>query len=120
MREGDPSKSSIPADTSTQDESYSGIGGSRNVCFVFLDGNMMFLNYTYLVNGKYAPADNIVTLTFTSDTVVLEGIHLKELFFEFMNQVPRIVTCTDVRYNLLTDEKPVVNSIHIQQPNTDQ
>ena len=111
MRENIPSP---PDDASVKDESYASYSNVRNVCFVLADGNIIFLNYGYLVAGRFFPADNRIILSFTSDTVILTGIHLEALFYDLMQQIPRQIVCSDSRYNVTADDGPVVNDIKVK------
>jgi hypothetical protein len=101
-------------------ENYPGENHVRNVCFVLQDGRMIFLNYAYLVSGEYVPEENAITLTFTSHTVTLTGVHLEPLFYDLMGHLPRRIACTDARYNEIDDEKrTVVNNISVRNHELD-
>lgn len=54
-------------------------------------------------------------LSFISRKIILVGIHLKELFYEFMSHLPRIVGCLEARYSALTEKAPMINSIAITE-----
>ena len=117
MRDGKPPDDDNPhlSQPDAKDESYSTGSNTRNVCFVFLNGNRVFLNYGYLVSGEYFPDANIITLTWTSHLVTLAGIYLEALFYEFMQHLPRQVLCADARYNVVAEKKPIVNDIRINK-----
>jgi hypothetical protein len=107
LKEGDPTKDA-------QDNSYVRESNARNVCFVLSEGKMKAMNYSYLVSIEYDETKGEIVLSFTSDIVTLAGVHLKELFFEFMEHRPRIVEAKEERYNSLEEtEKPLINKIRI-------
>lgn len=109
MRESDPTKDTV------KDERYSSEGYVRNVCFVLLDGNRMFLNYAYLVSGQYIAEEGRIVLSWTTHIVTLTGICLEPLYDEFMQHIPRQVICVDERYNATQPQnKPVVNEMEIK------
>ncbi len=93
---------------------YEEAGHIRFLCFVWLDGRRIFLNYNYLISAEYAPEENSIKLAFTTHSVLLKGIHLETLFYDLMQQKARQIICRDVRYNAIESEKnPVVNTIDI-------
>lgn len=107
LRQNDPTAKE--ADKNYESESY-----ARNVCFVQLDGKMTFLGYSYLISGEYLPDENAITLTFTSHTINLKGINLELLFLELMKNLPKMLTCSDERYNqLASKENYCINQIEI-------
>lgn len=113
LTENDPTAhaSSIP-----QDEAYTGASHVRNINFVFLDGNMIFLNYGYLVNGRYLVQEGKIVLSFTSDKIILAGIRLKPLYYDLMLHLPRQIVAQDARYNATTEkDMPIVNDITVTQ-----
>jgi len=113
LAENDPTahSSSIP-----QDEAYPTHSHVRNVNFVLLDGNMIFLNYGYLVNGRYLVQESKILLTFTSDKVLLTGICLKPLYYDLLLHLPRQIVAQDARYNATAENNtPIVNDITVTQ-----
>jgi len=101
-------------DTQAEDTSYYNIGHSRNVCFVLLDCDEVFLNYAYLVSGKYFIEDGRIVLLFTSDTVTLKGINLKKLYEDFHLHIPLKVVSCPTRYNDAEEpDTPIVNEITV-------
>ena len=101
MREGDPTNS----DSTKQDENelfYQSSGHARNVCFVWSNEKRLFLNYAYLVSGEFNPNEekNLITLTFSSHTVLLHGYNLESLYRALMEQIPRLIFEVDSRYAL--------------------
>lgn len=114
MRDNNPGKSQ-PERMSGEDNDlfYPSGGGVRNVCFILPDGRHVFLNYAYLVSGEYNPDESMILLAFTTHTVLLKGVHLGELFEQFMAQLNRIVACVDERYNQLQANSPTINHITI-------
>lgn len=88
----------------------------RNLCFVWPDGRKEFLNYAYLVGGRYSPNDSTITLIFTTDIVTIKGSGLKILFDQLFEHAPKQVVCTDSRYNAIEDGAGfIVNEILIVQ-----
>jgi hypothetical protein len=88
---------------------------ARSVCFVMLDGSMLFLYYTYLVSGDFMPEENKITLAFTSHSVTLAGVKLESLFFDLMRHMPKNIICVDARYNQVEGDKAIVNVIDIEK-----
>jgi len=110
MRDSDPTKDTV------KDDRYSSEGYVRNVCFVLLDGNRMFLNYAYLVSGQYIAEEGRIVLSWTTHMVSLAGICLEPLYYEFMQHIPRQVICQQERYNpTQKNGKPVINVIIIRK-----
>lgn len=99
-----PSNSPLP-------DEYSTPSHTRNVCFVWLDGRMKFLNYAYLVSTDYLPDEGIISLTFTSEAIVLKGIRLQSLFEKLLFHLPLRIMCQDERYNQLKPDSYCVNEI---------
>lgn len=113
LTENDPTahSSSVP-----HDESYAGASHVRNINFVLLDGNMIFLNYGYLVNGRYLVQESKIVLSFTSDKIILSGIRLKPLYYDLMLHLPRQIVAQDARYNSTAEtDAPIVNDITVTQ-----
>lgn len=89
--------------------------GVKNVCFVFLDGKHIFLNYNYLVAGEFFPEDNKITLHFTTHVVTLDGHNLEKLYKELLEHLPKIITTSIDRYcHLAQKSSPVVINITIE------
>jgi len=85
-------------------EVFDKAGQVRNVCFIETDGKCLFLNYSYLVSGEFSPADRIITLTFTTHTIILKGHNLESLFEEFIEHLPKLIKCIDKRYEAMKDK----------------
>lgn len=96
LNENDPEKKESQG--STDIERFDAPANVRNLCLVPLSGKMLFLNYSYLMSGEYSPDDGTITLTFTTHTVTLKGKNLENLFVDFVNHMPKIVSCVDERY----------------------
>lgn len=97
-----------------QDDSFAGPSHVRNVYFLPLVGDGVFLNYAYLVSCTHNPEFTVLTLGFTTHMVVLKGLLLQALFLDLMGHVPKVIVATDERYNATADEKKsVVNEITI-------
>jgi len=105
LRQSNPSTQT--SDKKISDENvirYSQVGNARNICFILENDEVTFLNYAYLVSGRYDRSSGIIVLTFTTDIVTLKGSGLDELFFQFMSQLPRIVEVANPRYAVLDDQ----------------
>jgi hypothetical protein len=107
---GDNDQKKSEAETKHKSESY-----ARNVCFVHLNGKMLFLNYGYLVSADYDPEDNSITLNFTSHTIILRGSKLDSMYLEFFHHIPKVVSCLEERYNQTENERPVINNIEVEK-----
>lgn len=116
MRENNPAHQEKPVQQQSKvyEEFYTEGGHVRNVCFVWLDGKRIFMNYSYLVAGEYSPDENTITLSFTTHVFILTGVNLESLFYDLMHHVAKQITCTDKRYNLIGEnELPTVNEINM-------
>ncbi|MCR8561043.1 hypothetical protein KXD93_25525 [Mucilaginibacter sp. BJC16-A38] len=113
MRESKPTGETESAQSGIH-ESFSNPGNVRNLCFVWPDGRMKFLNYAYLISAEYRPNDGTIVMVYTTDTVMMVGSGLRELFLKFLSHLPMKVECADPRYNL-TDEHDscIINDINI-------
>jgi hypothetical protein len=117
MKEGNPAHEEPSSEyrSKAYEEFYPEESHTRNVCFVWLDGKRIFMNYSYLVSGEYSPETNTITLSFTTHAFILKGVNLESLFYDIMHQLSKQITCVDARYNLIGEgEKPVVNEISIK------
>lgn len=87
--------------TTKEDDSYATPGNVRNIGFVWEDGSRVFLNYAYLISSelKIDGEANILTLTFTTNTVKLKGYKLEELYEEVFVQKIRVVSISNRRYS---------------------
>lgn len=93
-------------------ESYTTPSGARNICFGWPDGKRLFLNYSYLVSGEYAPEQNEIFLQFTSHHVMIAGARLEILYDSIMHQMAKLVSSRDTRYETFDDtDKPVIQAI---------
>ncbi len=110
-------KDSVEADNTVSDDNshaYSTAGNIRNLAFVWPDGKMQFLNYSYLVSCVYDPKEECILMEFTTHSVELKGYKLNILVHELMASIPRLIFCTNDRYRAIEDgDKPVVNSINV-------
>lgn len=77
---------------------YPTTGDVRNLCFIQPDGKRQFLNYAYLIGGKYDPEASEIALTYTTHIVTVKGVNLEPLFESLMVQVPKEIVCADKRY----------------------
>ena len=102
--QNDPDNMQDPA-ASNDIEIYESESHARNVCFVEPSGRQIFLNYAYLVAGEFSPNESMITLTFTTHSVVLKGNNLEGLFESFANQTCRKIKAQDERYAQTLDPK---------------
>lgn len=116
MLNSDTTQPREESEASDREAAYHYASNVSNVNFILLNGDMLFLNYGYLVSGKYDAADNYILLSFTSHDVKLGGIYLLPLYFDFMRHLPQNVMCMDARYNITAEkDKPVINAIDIEK-----
>jgi hypothetical protein len=96
-------------------ERYDTPGQVRNLCFVQPDGEKLFLNYAYMISGKFSP-DGTITLFYTTHTVTLKGRNLEALHESLQAQVPKQIACVEKRYEATKGEvETVVTEIVIQK-----
>jgi len=113
MQENNPS-TPPPGNGGGKDGHYAEPGSIRNVCFVWPNGRMKSLNYSYLVATDYDPEQNAIILAFTSHTVTLTGHNLAPLFHDLLMQLPKYIVCVDERYAALVESgQPVVTDIKV-------
>lgn len=87
---------------------YEKPGFARNVDFVLADGRRFFRNYAYLTGADYNPAENMIVLVFTSDSVTIKGRNLAKLYAAFLKHSVETVRCTEPRYLGTKGEAEVV------------
>lgn len=110
------SKAEEPSKENEALKNYPTIGNFRNLTLVSVDGKKQFFNYSYLVTCEYTPADNLITLIYTSHTVIIKGLRLAPLYEALSLQLPETITCIEARYNSITEpEQSVVNEIIISK-----
>lgn len=104
------------SDRAVHGDDYREAGHIRNICFVWLDGKQVFLNYSYLVSGEFLPETNTIVLEFTSHVVKIGGFFLQSLFDSIMQQIAKKIISVDARYNALKGaNEPIVNKIQIEK-----
>jgi len=103
MREGKPTDKDDGLEQFN--EAYASHGHVRNLCIIWPDGKMKFLNYAYLISGEYLPEESTITLIFTTDTVVMQGIGLHQLFNELTNHLPKQIKCNETRYQAISENE---------------
>jgi hypothetical protein len=107
LKENDPTQKDL-------EENYPTPGMVRNICFVQLNGNRIFLSYAFIVSVEYIEVEDKIVIVFTSHIISLSGVSLKSLFYDLMNHLPQFVICKDERYNQLgSKENYSVNEIEI-------
>lgn len=95
---------------------YSTDGQVRNIGFNLSAGGKKFLNYSYLVSGEISPTNGAITLQFTTDKVVLQGIRLNSLYDDLFFHRPMEIKLQNERYEALENpDKPIVTSIKIEE-----
>jgi hypothetical protein len=88
---------------------------ARYVRFILPDGTQRSLNYSYLVTCEYCPDAGRIVMEFTTHVVTLTGEFLESLHINILVHLPKVIGCTDARYNDLSEAKAVVNDIVIQE-----
>ncbi len=96
-------------------EFYTEKSYARYVRFILSDGVQRSLNYSYLVTCEYRPDAGRITMEFTTHVVTLIGIFLEPLHIDILFHLPKVIGCTDARYNELSEARPVVNQIMIEE-----
>lgn len=87
---------------------------SRYISFISRDGSLTSLNYAYIVRCESNLERTKIVLTFTTDEITLEGQFLESLHLAILNHLPKVIECSDKRYNAINDDKIVVNEIVIR------
>jgi hypothetical protein len=96
---------------------YSGAARVRTVHFALIDGSKLFLSYSELLAGEFAPEENTITLTFTRHVVTLKGRNLSALFDILSIHGVRLITAVNERYAETTDEaQSIVTQIEVRRP----
>ena len=100
MRENDPTGKADETHKLEGDGLYQTPGHARSLCLIWPDGKRMFFNYSYLASGQFetGQSENVITLLFGTDRVVLKGFALEALFTQLMDHYPRYVIAQDRRY----------------------
>ena len=112
FRESDPTKADITNPLPLKYDSGSYV---RNLCLVWPDGNRKFYNYAYLISGEFLAGENVIRLIFSSETVILEGSYLLQLFAELLEHVPKEINCTEDRYAALAEaDTPFITKISLE------
>jgi len=114
MRENLLTATEEKAEGNASEDKYPASSYARNIIFRWPDGRMKFLNYSYLVSCEYLPKDSTITIAFTSDIVDLKGEQLEDLFLELAVNRPKLIQCTDKRYNDISEVgQSLINEIII-------
>lgn len=106
LKNNDPTKKG-------EDSGNESSGNARNICFVQINGDSIFLSYGYLISGEFKPSENKIDLFFTSHTITISGSKLNLLFQEFIKHSPKVIECKNDRYNEISEDGFVVNTIDI-------
>lgn len=93
---------------STDKEHYPSYGNVRNLCFIWPNGRMLFLNYSYLIAAESNTVFSEMNLIFSTHIVTLKGFNLQMMFFDLMDQRLRLITCIEERYLSLQPEGAAV------------
>ena len=96
-----------------QDESalYDTPGNVRNLCFVWPDGRMKFLNYAYLISANFNPIEGEIMIIFSSSKIILKGHSLVTLFKLLITFQVKLITCVDCRYQNIEGLEPQITEI---------
>lgn len=89
-------------------ELYNTRSNARVLSFVLLEGLHYSVNYSYLIDGKFNPEDELIELQFTTSTVKLKGKNLLGLFEQIMAQMRKTVVCVESRYAATLKENAIV------------
>lgn len=112
MRDNSPATIEQALDTDYKaSENYDTPGNVRNLCFVWPDGRMKFMNYAYLISGEYSPASSDIILIFTSNIITIKGLHLEKIFSEITTHLLKTVYCINERYTSISETNVAVESI---------
>lgn len=84
--------------SSKNQKEYETPGLSRTLHFVWPDGERIFLYYFHGVKGKCSADETVLTLVFSSETIVLKGRKLGKLFEEVSQQLIREIPMVEERY----------------------
>jgi hypothetical protein len=86
----------------------------RTITFEWLDGRMLFLNYSYLVSCEFSASDqeNSIVLNYTSQKVTIVGHQLKEIFVNISSNKIRTLRQSNPRYHDL-DQTIFINEISV-------
>lgn len=100
----------------TIDDAYSTQTTTRNICFIPKEGEIIFLNYAYLISGEYDGDSGIITLSFTTHTVTIKGYGLESTYYAFMEHIPRKLSLTNERYReILEEDNFMIQEINIEK-----
>lgn len=112
MKDNAPSKDETKIDESL--ELYPNAGNSRNLLFTWPSGDSEFLNYSFLIGGKFFKEESKIVLTYTSHIVTIKGNNLEDLHDALLLNFPKRIDCVEERYLKTIDgDDPVVTEIAI-------
>ena len=99
-------RSNIPRTTNNNEhyKTFETLGHVRNLCFT-RDNDKRFMNYAYLVDVELSEESSIITLNYTSKTVILKGDRLEILFNDLLFHLPLEVKTITERYTSTVDAK---------------
>ena len=103
MRENDPTNEQAMETDNKASENYDTPGRVRNLCFVWPDGRMKFMNYAYLISSEYSPNECEIILTFAAEIIIIKGADLKPLFTNILDQIPKFICYAMERYQQLSN-----------------
>ncbi len=103
MRENDPAGEERLDKGYRASENYDTPSHVRNLCFVWPDGRMKFMNYAYLISGEFLPNDNTIFLISTMEKILIKGVNLQNLFYELIVNFPKKLFCLHRRYENVCD-----------------
>ena len=114
MRESKPAGSQI-AEGIKLNDLYDIPGNVRNLCFVWPDGRMKFLNYAYLYSVEYSPNNSSILLTFTSEKITITGTRLTILFNSLLTHAAKSIKLEESRYSSTENNSFTVSDIQIEK-----
>lgn len=101
----DQMKENIPVESDSKfqgDESdkYQSTGNIRNFALIWKNGKMQGFLYAYVSDFSFEIENekNVITIEVSSKVIKLYGYGLTTLFWEFFDQIPRIIREVDERY----------------------
>lgn len=98
LKENDPTGENSDA---LQNQNFETPGHVRNLCFVWPDGRMKFMNYAYLISVELFPDESSIVMIYTSNKVTIKGIKLHELFVQLFSHLPKGIEIVATRYTKL-------------------
>ncbi|WP_259015514.1 hypothetical protein [Emticicia fluvialis] len=114
MKENNPAQSETEPQ-GDDDEQYQSKGSIRTFALIWKDGRMLGIPYAYVSGFKFAMENekNVITIELSSEKIKLYGYGLATLYWQFFDQLPRIIREEDERY--AKQKACVVTRIEIEE-----